>query len=304
LSFYLITGHGASTGQAVAGQHLPTRRPRCYPSDTSDAEWQLMARYVPAGGASPGKGGRPVTYPRRDIVDAIRYLDHNGCVWRALPVDFPPRALVYHYFKTWARDGTLTRMHNALREQVRIAEGRTAHPSAGLVDSQSLRGAETVGRPSRGYDAGKKINGRKRHIVVDTCGLLLAVLVTAANVQDRNAARLLLAALPSCFPTITLIWADSGYAGTLLDWAKTALGLTVQVVAKLADQVGFVVLHRRWAVERTFSWINRCRRTVRDYERLPIHHAAMVQWAMVIIMTRRLARHQATDRPLTSAPAA
>jgi transposase len=245
-----------------------------------------------------------VTYPRRDIVDAIRYLDHNGCVWRALPADFPPRALVYHYFKTWAADGTLARLHNGLREQIRMAEGRAAQPSAGLVDSQSLRGAETVGRPSRGYDAGKKINGRKRHIVVDTCGLLLAVLVTAANVQDRNAARPLLHALHSCFPTITLVWADSGYAGTLLDWAETALGLTVQVVAKLADQVGFVVLHRRWAVERTFSWINRCRRTVRDYERLPAHHAAMVQWAMVIIMTRRLARHKATGLPLPTTRAA
>jgi transposase len=160
LSFYLIAGQGAATDPAVAGEHLPTRRPRCYPSDTSDAEWQLIARYVPVGGASPSRGGRPVTYPRRDIVDAIRYLDHNGCVWRALPADFPPRALVYHYFKTWARDGTLARLHNGLREQIRVAEGRAAQPSAGLVDSQSLRGAETVGRPSRGYDAGKKINGR------------------------------------------------------------------------------------------------------------------------------------------------
>jgi transposase len=299
MSFYLVAGQGASTDAAPTGQHLPSRRARCYPSDTTDAEWQIMAPYVPVGGANPRTGGRPVTYPRRDIVDAIRYLDHNGCVWRALPADFPPRELVYHYFTTWTRDGTLSQMHNGLREQVRIAEGRAADPSAGLVDSQSLRGAETVGRRSRGYDAGKKINGRKRHIVVDTGGLLLAVLVTAASVQDRNAARLLLHALRRCFPTIRLVWADSGYAGSLLDWAAATLRLTVQIVAKLAHQVGFVVLHRRWAVERTFSWINRCRRTVRDYERLPAHHAAMVQWAMVIIMTRRLARYQTTSRPRT-----
>jgi putative transposase len=138
------------------------------------------------------------------------------------------------------------------------------------VDSQSLRGAETVGRPSRGYDAGTKVNGRKRHIAVDTCGLLLAVLVTGAGVQDRDGARPLLWALHACFPGIRLVWADTGYR-----------------------QTTFVVLHRRWAVERTFSWINRCRRTVRDYERLPQHHAAMVQWAMIIIMTRR----QPTSNP-------
>lgn len=296
MSFYLVAGQGASTDPAPAGQHLPTQRPRRYPSDTSDAEWQVMAPYVPVGGTSPATGGRPVTYPRRDIVDAIRYLSHNGCVWRALPVDFPPYALVYHYFTTWTRDGTLNRMHNALREQVRTAEGRQVEPSAGLVDAQSLRAAETVGRPSRGYDAGKKVNGRKRHIVVDTCGLLLAVLVTAAGVQDRDGARPLLWALRACFPTIRLVWADSGYAGRLVDWAGDLLNLNLKIVRKLTDQVGFIVQHRRWVVERTFSWINRCRRTVRDYERLPEHHAAMVQWAMLIIMTRRLARYQATSR--------
>jgi len=154
VSFYLVAGQGASTDSAPTGRHLPTTRPRCYPSDTSDVEWEVMAGYVPVGGASPTRGGRPVIYPRRDVVDAIRYLDHNGCQWRALPVDFPPRELVYHYFKTWNRDGTLSRMHNALRERVRTAEGRQADPSAGLVDSQSLRGAETVGRSSRGSGPG------------------------------------------------------------------------------------------------------------------------------------------------------
>ncbi|WP_203861972.1 IS5 family transposase [Plantactinospora mayteni] len=155
-------------------------------------------------------------------------------------------------------------------------------------------GAETVCRPSRGYDAGKRVNGRKRHIAVDTRGLLLAVLVTGANVQDRAAAPALLQALRTCFPVIRLVWADSGYAGRVVGWAAAHLALTVRIVAKLAGQTTFVVLHRRWAVERTFSWINRCRRTVRDYERLPDHHAAMVQWAMIIVMTRRLARHQHT----------
>lgn len=231
-------------------------------------------------------------YPRRDVVDAIRYLDRTGCQWAALPADFPHPKLVYHYFKTWTADGTLTRIHDSLRQQVRVkVEHRTSQPSAALIDSQSVRAAETVGRASRGYDVGKNVNGRKRHIVTDTCGLLLAVAVTGANVQDRDAARLLLWALRSLFPTIGLVWADSGYTGQLVDWAATTLALTVQIVAKLAGQTTFIVLPRRWCVERTFSWINRCRRTVRDYERLPQHHAAMIQWAMIALMTRRLAHH-------------
>ncbi|MEV0274736.1 IS5 family transposase [Hamadaea sp. NPDC050747] len=274
---------------------MATARPRRYPSDTSDIEWRLIAAYLPAGGTSD-RGGRPVTYPRRDIVDAIRYLDHNGCVWRALPVDFPPWPTVYHYFRTWTRDGTLTRLHSGMREQVRLAEGRNAEPSAAIVDSQSVRAAEAVANTSRGYDAGKKVNGRKRHIVVDTTGLLLIILVTTAGVQDRDAARTLLWALRTCFNRVVRIWADGGYSGQLVDWAADVLGVAVEIVRKLADQVGFQVLHRRWVVERTLSWITRCRRTVRDYERHPEHHAAMAQWAMVIVMTRRLARYHRTGR--------
>jgi putative transposase len=288
MSLYLVAGQGTSTDPGDTRQHLPTSRPRRYPSDTTDAEWAVLAPLVPAGTGQ----GRPIIYPRRDVVDAIRYLDRTGCQWDALPADFPHHKLVYHYFKTWTRDGTVSRIHDSLRAQVREqVEGRDRQPTAAVLDSQTVRAAETVGRSSRGYDAGKKINGRKRHIAVDTCGLLLAVLITGGNVQDRDAARTLLWALRACFPTVHLVWADSGYAGKLLDWAETRLALTVQIVAKLAGQTTFVVLPRRWCVERTFSWINRCRRTVRDYERLPEHHAAFVQWAMIIIMTRRLARH-------------
>lgn len=295
MSIHALAGQGAS---AVADPqaHLPTKRPRSYPSDTTDTEWRLLAPLVPVGGTRPGVGGRPVSYPRRDVVDAIRYVARTGCQWDALPVDFPPAALVKHYFTVWTRDGTLTRIHNTLREQVRQVEGRSAQPSAGLMDSQTLRGAETVGRASRGYDGAKKANGRKRHVVTDTCGWLLAVLVTGANVQDRDAGHLLLWIIRSVFPTVRLVWADGGYAGKLVDYAATALGITVQIVAKLAAQTTFVVLPRRWCVERTFSWINRCRRTVRDYERLPAHHAAMVHWAMIIIMGRRLARHHTAAR--------
>jgi transposase len=288
MSLYLAAGQSGGIDAAGVGLHLPTARPRRYPSDTSESEWQLIAPYLPVG----GRGGRPVVYPRRDIVDAIRYLGHNGCVWRALPVDFPPWRTVYHYFRAWVRDGTLARLHHGLRERVRRAEGRHRNPSAAVVDSQSVRGAETVAKSQRGYDAGKKVNGRKRHIAVDTTGLLLVVLVTTGAVQDRDAARLLLAGLRICFPTVARVWADGSYAGRLVDWATTTLHLAVDIVRKLAGQTTFQPLPRRWVVERTFSWINRCRRTVRDYERHPDHHAAMVHWAMVIIMTRRLTRQR------------
>jgi transposase len=249
MSLYLVAGHGAATVACSTHEHLPTGRPRRYPSDTSDTEWQILAGYIPAGGTVAGRGGGPVTYPRRDVVDAIRYLDHNSCVWRALPVDFPPWPTVYHYFRAWNRDGTLARLHNGLREQVRQAEGRHAEPSAAILDSQSLRAAETVAGTSRGFDAGKKVNGRKRHIAVDTTGLLLVVLVSSAGVQDRQGARLLLWALASCFSHISMVWVDGGYSGTPIDYATT-LGLVVQVVAKLAGQIGFTVLPRRWVVER------------------------------------------------------
>jgi transposase len=298
MSLYLVAGQGApTTSKITSSDHLSTDRPRRYPSDTSDAEWEITAPFIPVGGTRVGTGGRPVSYARRDIVDAIRYLDHNSVVWRALPVDFPPWRTVYHYFRKWDRDGTLNRLHNGLREQVRLAEGRPADPSAAILDSQSVRAAETVARGSRGYDGGKKINGRKRHIAVDTGGLLLAVLVTGAGVQDRDGGRLLLWVLAMCFRKVRMVWVDGGYRGDPVTYGTT-LGLVVGVVAKLAGQVGFKILPRRWVVERTFSWISRCRRTVRDYERLPEHHAAMVQWAMVIVMTRRLARKQSsTDTP-------
>ena len=254
--------------------------------------------------ARPGRGtgrrGRPIIYPRRDIVDAIRYLDRNRLpVGRAadrLPAPQPRLPLL----QDLDRDGTLNRMHNHLREQVRQQfEDRDPQPTAALIDSQSLRGAETVARASRGYDAGKKVNGRKRHIAVDTCGLLLAVLVTGAHVQDRDGGRT--PALGRSTPASPA----SACLGRLRLRRQTRrlgrrpAGLTVQIVANWPGRPPSSSLHRRWAVERTFSWINRCRRTVRDYERLPQHHAAMVQWAMIIIMTRRLARHQAPAHPAT-----
>jgi transposase len=266
----------------------PTPTTRAYPSSLSDAEWAVLQPLIQRS-ATP-QGGRPPKHPLRQIIDAIRYLVRSGCAWRLLPSDFPPPGTVYWWFAKWAADGTLGRLHDVLRERVRVQAGRTPTPTAAIVDSQSVRAADTVGKPSRGWDAAKKVNGRKRHVAVDTMGLLLVVLVTAASVQDRDAARPLLWRLRASYRGIRLCWADAGYAGKLVAWAAAVLHLAVEIVRKRPDQSTFEVLPRRWVVERTLAWISKHRRCVRDYERLPAHHAAMVTWAMIAVMTRRLAR--------------
>jgi len=265
-------------------------RSRRYPSDMTEAEWAVCEPLLPAPAWLAGRGGRPARYCMRDIADAIRYLTHNGPVWRALPCDFPPAWTVYYSADKWQADGSTEQMHDDLRERVRLAAGRKAVPTAAVIDSQSVKGSEMIARGRRGYDAGKKINGTKRHIAVDTAGLLLTVLVTAASVQDRDAARPLLWNLRRAFPAVKLAWADGGYAGKLVAWAKTSLRLTLEIVKRPDDLHAFKVLPRRWVVERTLAWITRHRRTVRDYERLPAHHETYVYWSMIIVMTRCLAR--------------
>lgn len=273
------------------GRPAAAGRVRRYPSDTTDAEWALLEPLLPLPACQTPLGGRPEKHPRRAIVDAIRYVVDNGCKWRALPADFPPWQTVHGAFTRWCAAGVLERIRDILREHLRVNAGRERHPSAAAIDSQSVRAAETVGTPTRGYDGGKKVNGRKRHIAVDTMGLLLEVMVTAANLQDRPAGRLLLAQLRHTQPHIRHIWADGGYNGTLAEWAHTTLDMTVEIVNKLAGQTTFIVLPRRWVVERTFSWISQARRNVRDYERLPEHSEAFINWSMIRIMTRRLTRY-------------
>jgi transposase len=224
------------------------------------------------------------------VVDAIRYVTHNGCVWRALPADFPPWRTVYGIYLRWNASGATLALHDQLRALARAAAGRHAEPTAAVIDSQSVRAAPTVPRSSRGWDAAKKVNGRKRHIAVDATGLLLEVLVTPASTQDRDAARPLLFNLHRARRRIRLAWADGGYAGKLQPWAATYLKLTVQIVRRPDDLHTFAVLPRRWVVERTLAWITSYRRCARDYERLPAHHQAMILWAMISIITRRLAR--------------
>ncbi len=237
-------------------------RTSSYPSDLTDGQWQVIASHLPAD--RPGRRGRPRIWPLRVIVEAILYLDRTGCPWRYLPGSFPPWPTVYGYFAAWRDDGTLAAVHAALRAQVRAAAGRDTEPTAAIIDSQSVRAADTVPRASRGWDNAKKVNGRKRHIAVDAMGLLLAVVITAASVQDRDAARPLLWNLHRASRHIRLIWADAVYTGKLSAWAAS-MKMTLCIVARRQPHT-FEVLPRRWVVERTFAWISKHRRTVRDYE--------------------------------------
>lgn len=273
-------------------------RAQRYPSDLTDAQWAVLepeARQVME--LLIRSTGRPMVHELRAMVDAIGYVTRYGIEWRALPVDFPPHQAVYKFFERWSGRGLPQHLVDALRERIRIARGRAPVPTAGSIDSQSVKAADTVGAATRGYDGGKKINGRKRHIAVDTLGLLLVVLVTPASVQDRDGAHSLLGLVRERFSTISLVWADGGYAGRLVIWAQQVLHLAVTVVKRSDDTKGFVVLPRRWVVERTFGWLLRHRRLVRDYERRPDHHEAMVLWATVSIMTRQLTRDLSGQPP-------
>jgi transposase len=274
----------------LAPFHRSAGRVRRYPSDTTDAQWAVIDPLLPDPAWLTGKGGRREVHCRRLVVDAIFYVVDNGIKWRALPADFPPWSTVYNFFAAWEAAGVTQRVLDSLRDRVRVGEGRVAMPSAAIIDSASVRSAETVATASRGYDAGKKVNGRKRHIAVDTLGLLLWVIVTAASVQDRDGARPLLEQVAASFRRIRLVWADGGYAGKLVDWARTSLRITLQIVKRSDDATGFVVLPRRWVVERTLAWIAGHRRCVRDYERLPAHHEAMVRWTMIRITSRRITK--------------
>src|SRR5215469_16993594 len=265
-----------------------TRPARGYPSDLCDARWRLIASCLPE--RVPGGRGRPRVHSLRQVVNAILYVGRTGCPWRYLPAGYPPWPTVYGYFARWRDDGTLARLHGRLRDAARAAAGRPAQPTAAVIDSQSVRAADTVPKATRGWDAAKKVNGRKRHIAVDATGLLLDVVITAASVQDRDAARPLLWNLRRACPRVRLAWADSGYqAHRLTAWA-TALRITLQIVRRPDGLHTFTVLPRRWVVERTFAWISKHRRTVRDYEHLPASHEAMILWAMIALMTRRLAQ--------------
>jgi putative transposase len=258
---------------------------RVYSTDLTNAQWAILEPHVPA----PKPGGRPISHSRREICNAILYVVRGGCAWRLLPHDLPPWQTVYGYFRTWRRDGTWQRIHDALRIAVRVAAGRRPQPSAAIVDSQSVKTTDRGG--VRGYDAGKKVNGRKRHLLVDTLGLLLLVVVHAANLQDRDGAKLVFLRAKRHYPRVRLLWADGGYRGKLVHWVTPVCHWTLTIVTQRGT--GFQLLPKRWIVERTFAWLVRFRRLSKDYEFLTETSEAMIQVAMIDLMVRRLARqHQ------------
>ncbi|WP_435113974.1 IS5 family transposase [Nocardiopsis synnemataformans] len=261
----------------------------CYPSSLSDAVWAVIEPLMPV--RDRAQGGAARKYGDRLVLDAIFFVLRSGCQWRMVPRDLLPWDAAYRWYRTWAADGTWDRVHDALRAQVRAAHGRDPAPSAAVLDAQSIKTSE--GGQARGFDAGKRTTGRKRHMVVDTLGLVLVIAVTSASVQDRPGGRRALKALAARFPSVGLVWADAGYANQvdnrLLAWAREKLRLVVQIVKRSDDAKGFQVLPRRWVVERTFGWLVRNRRLARDYERLTDNSETMVKIAMIRLMATRLA---------------
>ena len=285
-----VTAADATCGECPCGCFTRERR---YSTDLTDREWAVLEPLLPAPACLTATGGRPEKHHRRAIVNAIFYIADNGCKWRNLPGDFPPWRTVYGFVRRWRAGRVLHDLVDDLRTIIRRAAGRQEKASAGIIDAQSVHeSAEgVVPAATSGYDRHKNVNGRKRHLLVDTLGLLIAVAVSAASVPDRDGAIAVLLRAGARGTRPALAWADHGYSGAAwIAWARDKLGTAIEIVEQPKNQKGFQVLPRRWVVERTNAWITRRRRCSRDYERLISQHEAMVQIAAIIQMTRRAAK--------------
>ena len=269
-----------------------------YPSDLSDEEWFIVEPILEK--ANPYTTGRRRKVDLREVLNAIFYLNKTGCQWRYLPKCFPSYTLVSYYYHQWLNNQTLEKINTEIRQKLRKEEGRNENPSAGIIDTQTVKGTQESGKES-GFDGGKLIKGRKRHIIVDTMGYVLIVLVHAANLYDGHAARKVLTALFSKMDTVKKIWADGTYKGEeFIQWVKEQFDCVLAVVKKQNTGKGFEVLPRRWVVERTFAWLGRSRRLSKEYERKPTSSAGQVYLASSRLMLRRLAKEQAIGRVISA----
>jgi len=265
-----------------------TKRPP-YATDLSDARWALIEPDLSAWRADRAAAGLGLTGPvheLREIVNAILYVNRAGCAWHLLPHDFPPYKTVYGYYAAWQKDGTAEAIHHLLRAKARERAGRSPGPSTAILDAQSVKTSANAPEATQGIDAGKKIKGRKRHIATDTLGLLLAVLVTAASVQDNAGGQALIRELAAGHPAVARAWVDSGYKRAVAEEGARH-GIDVQVYTKQPGLKGFHATPR-WPVERTFGWLMLHRRLARDYETLPERSITMIHWSMIDTMSRRL----------------
>jgi transposase len=269
-----------------------------YPSDLSGDQWKVLepqARAVMKELVIAA--GRPMDHDLRAMVDAIAYVVRNGIEWRAVPADFPPWDSVYAFYQRWNARGLPQYLVTRLRGRLRAYQGRPEEPTGCIIDSQIVKCADTVAKATSGYHGGKKITGRGRHLIVDTEGWPLALAVTPASTSGKAGARRVTARLIALLTTLKIMWADTGCNGApLRDWMRETAGITLEIVARTSPHT-FQVLKRRWVVERTFGWLMRYRRLARDYEHTTSHHEAMIWWATVFIMTKRLTRYETGQPP-------